>query len=87
MFNPSYSDIMLYISDLQRLTKSWQERIDTTSYPSSYKDGVMECIYELNQLIDRSILNQFTGEEARQYMIEHEADYLSREENHYAAAI
>ena len=87
MFNPSYSDSMIYISDLQRLTKSWQERIDTTAYPSSYKDGVMECIYELNQFIERSILNQFTGEEARQYMIEHEADYLSSEENHYATAI
>lgn len=47
----------------------------------------MECIYELNQFIERSILNQFTGEEARQYMIEHEADYISSEENHYAAAI
>jgi len=79
---------MVYISDLQQLIQSWQGRVDSDVYPSSYKDGVMDCIYELNQLISKTLLDEMTEEDARDYIISQEADaYLSSEENYYATAM
>ena len=79
---------MIYTSDLQQLINNWQERVDTTAHSQLYKDGVMDCIYELNQLINKTLLDEMTEEDARQYLLEQEADsYLSSEENYYAAAI
>ena len=79
---------MIYINDLQQLICSWQGRMDSSVYPSSYKDGVMDCIYELNQLINKTLLNEMTEEDARDYILSQEADaYLASEEDYYAAAI
>lgn len=78
---------MIHVSDLQQLINSWQARVDSPVHPSSYKDGVMDCIYELNQLINHSILNEFTEEDARDYFLSQEADnYLSTMEAHEPAA-
>lgn len=80
---------MIYISDLQQLVGKWQERVGSNVYPSSYKDGVMDCIYELNELINRQLIEAMTEEDARQYLLSQEADdYLSSMETHeYAAAV
>lgn len=79
---------MLYISDLQQLIKSWQERVDSTVHPSSYKEGVMECIYELNQLISNDLLNEIAEADACDYFHSLEAsDYLSKLDSIYADAI
>jgi len=73
---------MIYISDLQQLVNSWQGRVDSSIYPSSYKDGVMDCIYELNQLISKSIDEEIAYNE----FLDSEADsYLSSIEAHEAA--
>ena len=77
---------MVYVSDLQHLIDSWQERMDTSVHPSSYKDGVMDCIYELNQLINRTLLDEMTEEDARLYMLEQDASNFKPEE-FYATAI
>jgi hypothetical protein len=48
----------------------------------------MDCIYELNQLISKSLIDELTEEDAKQYLLQQEADnYLSSEENYYATAI
>ena len=80
---------MIYISDLQQLISSWQEREDSPVHSSSYKDGVMDCIYELNSLIDKALLDEMTEQDARDYMLSQEADnYLSSMEAHeYAEAV
>ncbi len=79
---------MIYTSDLQQLINNWQERVGTTVHSQLYKDGVMDCIYELNQLINKALLEEMTEEDARDYILSQEADaYLSSEENYYAAAI
>ena len=80
---------MIYISDLQQLVGKWQERVGSNVYSSPYKDGVMDCIYELNELINRQLLEAMTEEDARQYLLSQEADdYLSSMEAHeYAAAV
>ena len=79
---------MIYVTDLQQLINSWQERVDSPVHSSSYKDGVMDCIYELNQLISKSFIDELTEEDAKQYLLQQEADnYLSSEENYYATAI
>jgi hypothetical protein len=79
---------MITVSDIQQLLASWTERLDTSFQPSSYKDALSECIYELNQLINKTLLDEMTEEDAREYMLSQEADaYLSSEENYYATAI
>ena len=80
---------MIYISDLQQLVGKWQERVGSNVYPSPYKDGVMDCIYELNEFINRQLIEAMTEEDARQYLLSQKADdYLSSMEAHeYAAAV
>lgn len=46
---------MIYISDLQQLITSWQQRMTTNKHPIPYKDALNDCIYELNQLISCSL--------------------------------
>lgn len=79
---------MVYVSDLQQLISAWQERMDSPVHPSSYKDALMDCIYELNQLVNKTLLDELTEEDARDYILSQEADeYLSCMENYYATAV
>lgn len=79
---------MIYINDVQQLADKWTERMNNPYQSLEYKDALSECIYELNQLINKTLLDELTEEDARQYLLEQEADsYLSSEENYYAAAI
>lgn len=79
---------MIYISDLQQLANKWTERMNNPTQSFDYRNALSECVYELNQLINKTLLDELTEEDARQYLLEQEADsYLSSEENYYAAAI
>ena len=79
---------MIYISDVQQLADKWIERMNNPTQSFDYKNAISECIYELNQLINKTLLDELTEEDARQYLLEQEADsYLSSEENYYATAI
>ena len=79
---------MIYINDLQQLADKWTERMNNPAQSFEYKNALSECIYDLNQLINKTLLDELMEEEARQYLLEQEADsYLSSEENYYAAAI
>ena len=79
---------MIYINDVQQLADKWTERMNNPTQSFDYKNALSECIYELNQLINKTLLDEMTEEDARQYLLEQEADsYLSSEENYYAAAI
>jgi hypothetical protein len=79
---------MIYISDIQQLADKWTERMNNPAQSFDYKNALSECIYDLNQLINKTLLDELTEEEARQYLLEQEADsYLSSEENYYATAI
>ena len=78
---------MVYIADLQQLINSWQERLGSNVQPSPYKDALSDCIYDLNQLINRAILNEMAEKDARDYILSQEADdYLSSMEAHEYAA-
>lgn len=46
---------MVYITSLQELVSQWLERVADTTQPQSYKDALNECIYEVNNLIDKAI--------------------------------
>jgi len=79
---------MIYISDVQQLADKWTERMNNPAQSFDYRNALSECIYDLNQLINKTLLDEMTEEDARQYLLEQEADsYLSSEENHYATAI
>ena len=79
---------MITVSDLQQLTVKWTERMSNPSQPFSYKIALSECIFDLNRLINKTLLNEITEEDARDYMLSQEADdYLSSEENYFATAI
>lgn len=79
---------MIYVNDVQQLADKWTERMNNPTQSFDYKTALSECIYDLNQLINKTLLNELTEEDARQYLLEQDADsYLSSEENYYAAAI
>ena len=86
--NEYYPRLMIYISDIQQLADKWTERMNNPAQSFDYRNALSECIYELNQLINKTLLDEMTEEDARQYMLEQKADsYLSSEENYYATAI
>ena len=74
---------MITVFDVQQLISKWQERIDNPSQPFAYKNGIGECIYDLNCLISRSIQEELTYED----FLSMEADsYFSSMEAHEAIA-
>ena len=86
--NEYYPWLMIYINDIQQLSDKWTERMNNPAQSFDYRNALSECIYDLNQLINKTLLDQMTEEDAVQYMLEQEADsYLSSEENYYARAI
>ena len=79
---------MIYISDIQQLADKWTERMNNPAQSFDYRTALSECIYDLNQLINKTLLDQMTEEDARDYILSQEADsYISCEENYYATAI
>lgn len=79
---------MIYINDIQQLADKWTERMNNPAQSFDYRNALSECIYDLNQLINKTLLDQMTEEDARDYILSQEADaYLSSEEAYYAAAI
>lgn len=79
---------MIYINDIQQLADKWTERMNNPAQSFDYRNALSECIYELNQLVNKALLDEMTEEDAREYMLSQEADdYLSSEENYYATAI
>lgn len=74
---------MIYISDLQQLSNSWTERLGNSAQPLPYRDALSECIYELNNLISKSIKEEFDYHD----FLEMQADeYLSSIDAHERAA-
>ena len=83
-----YPRLMIYISDIQQLADKWTERMNNPAQSFDYRNALSECVYELNQLINKTLLDQMTEEDARDYILSQEADsYISCEENYYATAI
>lgn len=79
---------MIYINDIQQLADTWTERMNNPAQSFDYKTALSECIYDLNQLINKTLLDEMTEEDAREYILSQEADvYLSSEESYYATAI
>ena len=76
---------MVTVADLQQLTDSWIERLGNPTQPSSYKDALRECIYEVTNLIDKSVKEELSYQE----FLSSEADkYFSNlEPEDYATAI
>jgi hypothetical protein len=64
---------MIYTNDLQKLSDSWKERLSNNTQPLSYKDALSECIYELDNLICRSIEEEFSYN-----------DFLEEADSHYS---
>lgn len=64
---------MIYTNDLQKLSDSWKERLSNNTQPPSYKDALSECIYELDNLICRSIEEEFSYK-----------DFLEEADSHYS---
>ena len=68
---------MIWISDIQQLVNSWQERLDSPVQPSSYKDALSECIYDLNKLINDKLIEEMTEQDAKDYLASQDADYYN----------
>ena len=75
---------MIYISDLQQLINSWQQRMTSGEHPIPYRDALNDCIYELNQVITSSLDEELSY---REYLESWKADdYLASLEAHEPAA-
>lgn len=81
---------MIYISDIQQLADKWADRMNNPTQSFDYKNALSECIYELNQLIGKTLCEAMTEQDAIDSILSQEADnYLSSMEAHdyYATAI
>ena len=69
---------MIYPSDLQHLCTSWSERISDHNYPPDYRDALSECLFDINSLIDKTVMDEMTEKDAMDYILSQQADtYLS----------
>lgn len=75
---------MVYINDLQQLVSVWLDRLDNPAQSSDYRDALSECIYDLNNLIESMINEEFSAKEVFDSMAAD--DYLSTIEAHEVAA-
>jgi len=55
---------MINVSDLQQVITGWQERVNSPTQPFAYKNGIGECIYDLNSLINKSIEEELSYQDA-----------------------
>ena len=70
---------MIYNCDINQLISEWNKRMTDTSYDPSYHDALNDCIYELNNLLSKSIEEELTYQD----YLEMEADsYLASQEAH-----
>ena len=46
---------MIYTKDINDLLAQWTKRMAEFSSNSEYVDGVRDCIYDLNQLLTKSL--------------------------------
>lgn len=46
---------MICISDLQQLIAQWIDRLGNNLQPFDYRNGINECINDLNLLIEKSV--------------------------------
>lgn len=67
---------MITISDCQQLVNKWMERTQNPLHSFDYKNALLECVDELNHLINHSI------EEELLYQ-----DYLDVEADNYLSAM
>lgn len=85
---------MVYESDIVGLLSLWLKRLKEGDHPSPYKDALEECRYELNELLENSLVKEsvpqdysffddLPSEEIQQYLLEQQADaYLASLEAH-----
>ena len=80
---------MIYINDIQQLADKWTERMNNPTQSFEYKNALSECIYELNQLINKTLIDELTEKDAEQDLLQQAADYFSNlePEDYYATAI
>ena len=74
---------MIYVSDLQHLISQWTDRMRNHAHPSSYRDAISECIYELSKVINSSIEEELSYQD---FLSQQADDYLSTMEAHEPAA-
>lgn len=88
-FNFKTVMLMIHLHNMQQLADRWTEKMQNPQQSLEYKNALSECIYELNSLINQILLDEITEEEAREYMLEQDADYFSNiePEESYATAI
>ena len=85
---------MIYDSDIASLISKWEIRLKETSNVRDYKDALSECINELHEVLEDSIIEEAeswfknrTPEELEDYFCSMEADnYNSTIEAHERTA-
>ena len=76
---------MPFQSDIVSLLSQWKERALNESYSDQYRDAVNDCIYELNDIVRKRMMEEavdrMTDEDIKQYLEEIDADsYISSSE-------
>jgi hypothetical protein len=76
---------MPFQSDIVSLLSQWKKRALNESYSDQYRDAVNDCIYELNDIVRKRMMEEavdrMTDEDIKQYFEEIDADsYISSSE-------
>lgn len=76
---------MPFQSDIVSLLSQWKKRALNESYSDQYRDAVNDCIYELNDIVRKRMMEEavdrMTDEDIKQYLEEIDADsYISSSE-------
>jgi hypothetical protein len=76
---------MPFQSDIVSLLSQWKERALNESYSDQYRDAVNDCIYELNDIVRKRMMEEavdrMSDEDIKQYFEEIDADsYISSSE-------
>lgn len=54
---------MITETSISGLLATWNERSLDKSYSQEYRDALFDCIYELNQLLEKSFQEEYTQRE------------------------
>lgn len=68
---------MLYESDVSSLLAQWRQRIYHLPVDTAYKDGVNDCIYDLQTLMDKYFQEEALASEAFEQQLQEDAKYWS----------
>ena len=68
---------MLYESDVANLLSQWQERLNSNVDEVPYRDCLNDCIYDLNNLMDKNFAEEALANESFEQSLMNDEGFLN----------